>query len=379
VLKSRRGLLAAGLTAAVVGSIGVVSTLNAGAEQIPAAPPPAVVPADQPAAAATTEATEAAPKLTPPATLPWGQRPGRVRTGRDGASSKTLKAAGLDAAAPDATGEVADEEYAPKGRSSRKSFLKSERTRVIPPTPPAVNAAADDPKVFFHYGVGSQAAVTEGAYANFTISKPALATEDYHTLAELSVQRGDGESAQIVEVGWNVDRVVNGDDDPHLFVFHWVDGKPKCYNGCGFVQYSKNIRPGDTLPQDVTKRFGIQYFDKAWWIAYDSEWVGYFPASQWTVDFSKSELIQFFGEVASPSATPCSDMGNGVEPLIKDGEKKGEPDPKAAKIGSVSYLNGPKVDLYVRPEGVGEKIEDRIYPPNKLSTRTFSFSGPGAC
>jgi hypothetical protein len=379
VLKSRRGLLAAGMTAVVVGSIGVVSTLNAGAEEIPAAPPPAVVPADQPAAAATTEAAEAEPKLTPPAKLPWGQRPGKVRTGRDGASSKSLKAAGLDAAAPDATGEEAGEEYAPKGRAFRKSFLKSERTRVIPPNPPAVNAAGAAQDVLFHYGVGSQAAVTEGAYANFTISKPTLATEDYHTLAELSVQIGDRETAQIVEVGWNVDRVVNGDDDPHLFVFHWANGQPRCYNGCGFVQYSKNIRPGDTLPQDVTKRFGVQYFDKAWWIAYDSEWVGYFPASLWTVDFSKSELVQFFGEVASPSAKPCSDMGNGVEPLIKEAEKEPVADPKAAKIGSVSYLNGPKVDLYVRPEGVHEKIEDRIYPPNKLSTRTFSFSGPGAC
>jgi hypothetical protein len=368
VLKSRRGLLAAGLTAAVVGSIGVVSTLNAGAEQIPEAPAPAVAPVD-PAPPAVTEAAEAAPVLTPPAKLPWGQRPGKVRTGRDGASSKSLKAAGLDAAAPDATGEEADEEYAPKGRSNRKSFLKSERTRVIPPTPPKVNAAAEDPTVFFHYNNGSQAAVTDGAYANFTISKPVLAKEDYHTLAELAVQIGDRDTAQIVEVGWNVDRVVNGDDDPHLFVFHWADGKPRCYNGCGFVQYSKNIRPGDTLPQDVTKRFGIQYFDKAWWIAYDSEWVGYFPASLWTVDFSKSELVQVFGEVAAASAKPCTQMGNGLLPP----KSVDEPDTKAAKIGSVSFLNGPKVDLFVRPQGTD------VYPTLKLSGRTFSYGGPGAC
>jgi len=38
VLKSRRGLLAAGLAVAVVGALGVASTLNAGAEQIAGAP-----------------------------------------------------------------------------------------------------------------------------------------------------------------------------------------------------------------------------------------------------------------------------------------------------------------------------------------------------
>src|SRR5690348_2926134 len=47
VSNSRRGLLAAGLAAAVVGSMGVVWTLNASAEETPEAPVPAVAaPAD---------------------------------------------------------------------------------------------------------------------------------------------------------------------------------------------------------------------------------------------------------------------------------------------------------------------------------------------
>src|SRR3954454_15507021 len=82
VLKSRRGLLAAGLAVAVVGALGVASTLNAGAEEVPgadssAAPVAAAAPAtssDDSDDAATTEATDA-PKLTPPALLPWGARP----------------------------------------------------------------------------------------------------------------------------------------------------------------------------------------------------------------------------------------------------------------------------------------------------------------
>ena len=60
-----------------------------------------------------------------------------------------------------------------------------------------------------------------------------------------------------------------------------------------------HIRPGDTLPRDTTKRFGIQFFNGAWWIAYDSEWVGYFPGALWDDKYTQSGLIQWFGEVAA--------------------------------------------------------------------------------
>ncbi|KHD78600.1 liprin-alpha-3 [Actinoplanes utahensis] len=333
----------------MVGSIGVASTLTAGAEQIPA---PAVAPA------VAAQAAVPVADLSPPAKLPWGQRPQKIRTGRGGATSKTLKAAGLAAAAPDASGREAEQEFAPKGRTGRKS----ERTSVIPPEPPTPTptAAGAKPTVYFHYNVGTQAAVTEGAYAKLTIGKPVLDRADYHTLAEIAVQSADG--TQIVEVGWNVDRVVNGDDDPHLFVFHWVNGKSTCYNGCGFVPYSENIRPGDTLPYDVTKPFGIQYNNGAWWIAYDTEWVGHFPVTNWTVPFKQSGLVQIFGEVAAASPQPCTQMGNG---------RVGE-DATSARIGSVTYLNGPTVDLNIR--SIGD-----VYSVSKMTGRTFRYGGPGAC
>ena len=347
MFKSRRALLAAGLSVAVLGAIGVGSTLKAGAEQIPGTEPTVAV--EQPA-----------PVLTPPTELPWGTPPRRLKTGRDGSTAKALKAAGLSAAADDDEGE----DRAPKGRTSRTTFLKSERTSVVPPEPPAPTPGAGvaaKPTVNFLYNVGSQPAVADGVYANLTISKPHLDKNDYHTLAEIAVQSADG--AQIVEVGWNVDRVVNGDDDPHLFVYHWVDRKTTCYNGCGFVQYSKNIEPGDTLSTDTNRRFGLQYFNNAWWVAYDTEWVGYFPGKLWDNEFTKSGLVQVFGEVAAASATPCSEMGNG---------RSSSGDTKAAKIGSIAYLNGPKVDLAVRST-------NPVYDVVKLSDRTFRYGGPGSC
>jgi Neprosin len=353
VLKSRRGLLAAGISAIVIGTIGVASTLNAGAEEIPESPAPAAVPAP-------VEAEE--PLLTPPDRLPWGAEPEDIQTGRDGASSGSLKASGFDAAAPDTTGDEAEEAYAPKGRTSKDGSLESETTDVVPPAPPGINSkAVADQQVFYHYNAGAQKAVTQGTYANLTIHKPKLAKEDFHTLAELAVVSTTDDVDQIVEVGWTVDRVVNGDDDPHLFVFSWVDGKPRCYNGCGFVQYSKNIRPGDTLPLDATKRFGIEFSDGAWWIAYDSEWVGYFPLKEWTVDFSKTTEVKIFGEVASYGAEPCTQMGNGILGTDAAGT--------SARIGSISLIAGPTVEpgLYA--------LGSTQYNFTKLSSRTFRYGG----
>jgi hypothetical protein len=362
VLKSRRGLLAAGLTAAVIGTIGVVSTLNAGAEQIPGTPDTVAASAD-PAGDQAPSAAADEPLLTPPAKLPWGERPSKIRTGRDGASSKSLKAAGLLAAAPDEDSEEQAEDRAPKGRTSRTTFVKSEKTTVVPPEPPSTSSPSPGtakPTVNYLYSVGSQAAVSDGAYANLTISKPTLAKTDYHSLAELAVQSAD--AAQIVEVGWTVDRTVNGDDDPHLFVYHWVDKTSTCYNTCGFVQYSKNIAPGDVLAQDKTARFGIQYFNSAWWVAFDSEWVGYFPGKIWGEKFTKTGLVQVFGEVAAATSTPCTQMGNGLP----------ADDAAAARVGSLSYLNGPTPEMNIR-------ATSDVYAVTKMSARTFRYGGPGAC
>jgi hypothetical protein len=368
VSKSRRGLLATGISAVVIGSLGIVSTLNAGAEEIPA-PVTASAPAE-----------EAAPESTPPAKLPWGEEPEPIQTGRDGASSGALKASGFDAAAPDTSGAEAEEAYAPKGLSPEDA-IEPETTGAVPPAPPGMNtksAAAAD-KVFYHYNVGAQDAVTQGIYANLTINKPALAKEDYHTLAELAVvQTSADKISQAVEVGWTVDRAVNKDEDPHLFVFSWVNSKPRCYNGCGFVQYSKTIRPGDTLPLDTTKRFGIEFHDAAWWIAYDTEWVGYFPAKEWTVDFSTTTSVKVYGEVASLSETPCTDMGNG--------QLGTEAKLATARIGSISLIAGPAVDTFVYEDPkYPEPKPDDVEPPKnpykvaQLSARTFRYGGPGFC
>jgi hypothetical protein len=418
VLKSRRGLLAAGLAVAVVGAIGAASILNAGAEQVPGG--------------ATKPVAETA-SPTPPALLPWGARPQKIKRGRAGASSGTLRAGGFTAAPDDTSGSTQPRgRYAPKG---------NDNPDIKPPQPPGPGQPSDDPAIpgapapsesdgaqpndppvlpnatgttesvtdpsgppatlpattdptasasssdgnvapepvpslssgsgdpTFSYAGALQDAVTTGFYANLTIAKPTLSTRDYHTLAEIALQSTD--LRQTVEIGWNVDRSVNGDSDPHLFVYHWVNGQSTCYNGCGFVQYSSTVKPGDTLAYGVGKKFSIQYSGAAWWVAFDTEWIGYFPESLWInaglSSFATSGVVKLFGEVASPASTaPCgTQMGNGVDSASTTATP--------ATFGSTTFLNGPAVGLAT----TAETLNTTTYTVTLLGTppRTFKYGG----
>lgn len=420
VLKSRRGLLAAGLAVAVVGAIGVASTLNAGAEQVPG---------DRSAARApVADRADDSATLTPPPTLPWGGKPHRPRRGKAGMSSRELKAKGLDAAAPR---YAPTDRFAPKGFASKSGLLRSEPVDALPPspapspsatttapsdptaspatsspttstttaaapvaplaattttpatttatttaasaapaaaatTPPGTGGGSQDKSAHFLYAIGSQGAVADGMYAMIQIYQPVLAPGDFHTLAELSV--GTNDNHQMVEVGWSVDRGFFRDSDPHLFVYNWINGKPGCYNGCGFVPYDGGYNAGDTVVAETNKfkKFGIEHFNNAWWIAYDTSYLGSFPDSLWSsqnVTFTHGDYFQAFGEVAAASDQPCTQMGNGQK--VSDGT--------AGKIGAVTFINGPPVNLTMQPE-------NSVYgvAPLAGSNRSFSYGGPGA-
>lgn len=182
----------------------------------------------------------------------------------------------------------------------------------------------------FSYAAGSQTLgagqTTAGVAANFTVAKPYLNTATAcHSLAEAAVQ-GGATYKDIVEVGWNVDQIVNGDLEPHLFVYHWVNGATSCYNGCGWIDYAANpINAGASLatvraaawPSNV-KKFHIQHDTSTtcgassggWWAGYDNTWLGCFPDSLWTAPtFTAGTLVQVFGEVSSVGTSDCTDMG----------------------------------------------------------------------
>jgi hypothetical protein len=339
---SRRGLLAAGFSAAVVVSIGAYSMINATADDNPTTPAPATA--------------QAADTVTPPnVPLPWGAKPQQLKVGAPGSSSAQLAAAGKSAARdPGSSTTAPTPRYGPKGRITSTGAL-TKQLAVVPPTVPGV-ASSDD--LNYLYSVGKQAAVTDGAAALMLISKPRLGSGDSHSLAEIALQSAD--TQQVIEVGWAVD-AADG-PDPRLFVFSWVDGVPQCYNACGYKPATgAPIVPGAVLPTGQLKNFGIQHINGAWWIAYDTDWIGMFPDSQWGGKLLKSGQIQFFGEMASARSRPCGEMGNGLPALVDS----------AAKISSAVFVNGPTVTLDIK------NIDNSVWPIFKFSDRTFRFGGPG--
>ena len=80
----------------------------------------------------------------------------------------------------------------------------------------------------------------------------------------------------------------NNDANPHLFVFHWVNGLPACYNGCGWVQVSTRRYPGMVVTATSTpQQYAIESYQGNWWIWYQSEWIGYFPGSLWNNSYTQ--------------------------------------------------------------------------------------------
>ena len=239
--------------------------------------------------------------------------------------------------------------YAPKGRP------------LVTGNPSKAGTAA--PQAFFFYGGVRQRAEADGVTVDMTISRPVIAVGD-HSLAELAVMSADGQ--QIVEVGWTVDPGVNpGSDRTHLFVFHWVNGRAGCYNGCGFVpQPGATVRPGTVLPDSVfgQKSFMILHDQGRWWVGYNAEWFGYFPDSLWGGGFTRAGFVQAFGEVATTSSPPCTDMGNG-----RFAERPG-----AARISGIAYWSGPAVNVEIIPFNNPE-----LYTARLFGTSGAHFGGPG--
>ena len=137
-----------------------------------------------------------------------------------------------------------------------------------------------------------------------------------HTLDEIAIQGGAGDG-NIIELGWNVSTDQYGDTNPHLFVFHWINWRGTCYDGCGWQQYSSTYFPRMDLSQLVGRRvyIGYVFYQGNWWAWFDNQWLGYFPGTEWAGAYTRNDLIQWFGEVSSSNGVPPrTDMGDGLLP-----------------------------------------------------------------
>jgi hypothetical protein len=324
---SRRGLTAAGLALATVSALGVTSTLNASAEQVPTIQPAAEVP--------STETSDVPPPPPPP--------PPADAKAETGLAAKGISGRAVGGSVKPSTPKVpvfaAEGVPLPVGATAAKPVagpsLRTQSSGGV-----SVLSAPGTGGSNYFWAQGSQSdIVADGTYATMTIGKPTLGDGESHTLAEIAVRSKDGK--QIIEVGW---RIAPDDDQPRLFVYHWVNGIAQGWDNPGYMAYvpppstTPPTKPlpkvGDALDVGVAKQFSIRYDNRGdgyWWVGHDRQWFGYFPDSLWkTTPFRKVEVAQWYGEVTVPKTVrvPCSEMGTGITAAEAD----------AAEIRNIGFI-----------------------------------------
>ena len=228
------------------------------------------------------------------------------------------------------------------------------------PEAPGVDSSPDA-ALFYFYNAAFQTGSATTSSAKFAQYNPTVGVQDYHSLVEMAGESAD--ASNIIEVGWTVDPSTNHDSLPHLFVFHWINSSPTCYNACGWVQVSQTRFPGMPVTQTKTGQLYAFKFDGTnWWVGYQGEWIGYFPGSLWNGQFTQFGFTQWFGEVAASSEQPCTQMGSGVF-----GTSNGAAVVSAEKFGTSSA---------VLP---GTNTEAQYYNTGSFTTKSYHLGGPGAC
>lgn len=218
----------------------------------------------------------------------------------------------------------------------------------------------------YYYVGASQRASARGASVVMSQVKPSTPQNgaQNHSLMELAVQSSDGR--QIVEVGWIVDNILNGDTNPHLFVYHWIDGTPTCYNSCGFTQVSSTNTPGETVSAGTSGTYEISFSAGRWNIYYNSDLVGYYDASEWGGSYTQAGLIQVFGEVyiGSSSTTQCVQMGNGLA---------------GSAAGSAQIKNFSLIGSSAAASLSAYYTSPSTYSAGSVSLSGLNLGGPGSC
>ena len=218
----------------------------------------------------------------------------------------------------------------------------------------------------FSYVTGRQYTNTTGASVTMEQAAPGGVAADGHSLQELSLQTSGGTgSGDTIEIGWTVDPGTNGDYQPHLFVYHWINGQSTCYNGCGFVQVSSTVRAGMALTPGTSGAFALRYYEGNWWAYYNDVAFGYFPGSEWGGSFTSAQIVSAFGEVAADQAPSCTQMGDGVF---------GSQGAAASSISDYQLIGSAD-----QPQFTVTATDPGSYDYGSVTGTSFTLGGPGAC
>lgn len=252
-----------------------------------------------------------------------------------------------------------------------------DRTTLAPlvSSSPLCDGISNFGSCYYYASASSRPASTanDGAGMTQTIARPAYVNTGGpgHTLDEIAVQGGSGDG-NIVELGWNVSTDQYGNAHPHLFVFHWKNWQPTCYDACGWKQWSSTYYPGMDINALVGRQVRVYYlFWKGnWWAWFDNQWIGYFPGTEWGGQFSTATLVQWFGEVASQNGMPPkTQMGRGLLPTNAN----------AARMTNLCLVNATATTWDCRsgdPRALGATVP-KYYDIKRTALAATRYGGPG--
>lgn len=138
---------------------------------------------------------------------------------------------------------------------------------------------------------------TTSAYVNLPVNAQTIGTAPNHSLFEMSMS-DDSVFPAVIEVGVTTDLSLNGDTNPHWFVFSWRNGFAQGYDDQShFVSAIGSFWSTPlTLSEGTSARVGFVYSASNWNLYLSGTLAGYFPGSEWSGAFTASVDTEVFGE-----------------------------------------------------------------------------------
>ncbi|MET9023695.1 neprosin family prolyl endopeptidase [Actinopolymorpha sp. NPDC004070] len=208
-----------------------------------------------------------------------------------------------------------------------KGPYRPEFTPPDDPHPPAIGAE-------HKYAHAYQFVTNYGTEAYINTWKPYVQWSNEFSLGQLWTVRGSGAALQTLEVGAQTYKDLNGDWEPHLFIFYTTNAYSQSGDNLGgyntdvrgWVQVGTSSFPGMRVAESIAGGdqydllIKVQLYQGNWWVRIGAEWMGYYPASLYsdTGLRTMADQVDWGGEIVDDSANhpePTSTaMGSGALP-----------------------------------------------------------------
>ncbi|RYY84457.1 MAG: DUF239 domain-containing protein [Chitinophagaceae bacterium] len=213
-----------------------------------------------------------------------------------------------------------------------------------------------------------------GGMAFLSVHQPVVRhSQQYFSLCQLWVSAGQGNQAQVIEIGWQVCPKRTGHDKPVLFAYLTPNGYRQGYYDADpqvFVPYQNaHYRLGQ--PLSVTEIHLACLFDQGnWWLYVNSEPIGYYKSAALGSGPLSRGAKEFFagGEVSSDGPWPAMGSGRPVDEGVG----------RAAHVRNANLATAPGNARPVAPTIYERGAGYQVHVLNQANWQTaFLYGGPG--